>query len=51
MDAYASTFRTLNSKGSLISYDFDEADVREIIAWPPIPSGYVVEEVKKETSE
>ena len=39
MDAYAATFRTLNTKGSLISYDFDEAVVKEIIAWPPIPSG------------
>lgn len=41
MEAYTSTFRTFNTKGSLISYDFDEAVVKEIRAWPPIPSGQV----------
>ena len=39
MDSYIATFQTLNTKDSLESYDFDEAIVDEIIAWPPIPSG------------
>lgn len=41
MDAYVNTFRTLNTKGKLISYDFDDVNVKEIIAWPPVPSGQI----------
>ena len=51
MDSYIATFQTLNTKDSLESYDFDEAIVDEIIAWPPVPSGQIPHEEDEETYE
>ena len=51
MDSYIATFQTLNTKDSLESYDFDEAIVDEIIAWPPVPSGQMPSENEEEIDE
>ena len=51
VDSYIATFQTLNTRDSLESYDFEEAIVDEIIAWPPVPSGQMPSENEEETDE